>query len=169
MSCNLQMSGLDDSFKKIIKPLLESDILFEMLKYSSDDALGKGVTKKEKLELINQGDKENRRVIFQPWKKDMVIDDERTELRIYLLSMNPTNRYIGKIYFGFDVFTHDNLWQLDEGRQRVLLMVQEIYKILNANEVDFLGKLEAENNRMQLRDFADGFTGYTFALSSGTT
>jgi len=169
MGCNLELAGVDDSFKKITMALLESDDLFKLLKYTEPNALDLTISKSDKYKLINQDDKSTRRVIFQPYKKDMVVDDKRTELRIYMLGMNPQNRFVGTIYFGFDIVCHDDLWQLNGGKQRALVIAQEIYKLLNANKVDIIGKLEAGNNRMQLREFQDDFSGYSFALSAGTS
>lgn len=168
MTCNLKLSGVDDSFKKITTALLKSDDLFKLLKYNESNALDLPITNSDKFNLIDQDDKENRRMIFQPYKKDLISDNVRTEVRIYVMAMNPTNRYIGTLLYGFDIVVHDSIWQLDRGKQRALIIAQEIYKVLNANEVDIIGKLESGNNRMQLRDFQDGFTGYSFMLSAGT-
>ena len=169
MSCNLQLNNIDESLDKITKALLKnSDDLFKLLKYISADALSGTITEDDKYKLIDQDDKKNRRIIFQPWKKDMVTDDVRSEIRIYMRNMVPEDRYLGVVFIGFDIIVHDSLWQLKGGVQRALRMAHEIYRILNANEVDFLGKLDAGGNPMGLRDFGDSFTGYSFALSSGT-
>lgn len=168
MGCELTLVGVDDSLTKILLPLLKSDRLFELLKHNTKDALGKGVTQKEKSSMINQDAPKSRRIILQPWKKDFVTDDVRSELRIYVQNISPENRYVGNITFGFDIVIHDSIWQLNGGKQRAILIAQELYKILNANEVEFIGKLEAGfGNGMNIVDYGNNFTGYHLSFSSG--
>jgi len=146
--------------------LLEIDNLFKCLKYNSINALELEITQEDKLLLINQSDKINKRVFFQPFNND-IISEIRSELRLYVFEISPEDNKLSEIYIGFEIITHNDLWLLDNGKQRPLVMLNEIFKLLNGKEVNGIGTIKI-NTRYpcRIRYYNDNFAGYNLIMKT---
>ena len=158
---------LDKSFNDILsKLLIESDNLWRCLKYNTSDALTQSITVEDKIALIKQEDLENRRVILGSYNDD-IVEDERTELRIFVHGINARARYDFDIIYGFEIIVHNNLRALNGSKQRLNIMLHEIVKILNLEPIDnSIGKLLIEGHSVERVHFNKSFEGFFFTMNN---
>lgn len=140
--------------------LMESQTLFKCLKYTTSDALSQAdLTEDEIFELTNQeGDMKDTRVLFTPFNLN-VDDTARTELRVFVRRFKPNNIYLANVEVSIQVITHNSLCRLDNGQQRLLVMIQEILKLLHGTDIGFIGNLLFEND-ISIGQYNSFFTGY---------
>lgn len=166
MSERIELDNIDNILKNIALKIITNDNICKLLKYNDSFALFEDITEDEKYELINQdGDTTNTRIFYQPFNNN-TITDERSELRIYYYSFKPDNLYLTKANIGFDLVIHNNLWRLEQGKQRPTSLFREILKSLNGQEVDGVGELIFLDAPCVLRFFNKSFTGYSFMMQT---
>lgn len=146
--------------------LLESEDLLKCLFYNSKDALSKpSLTQSQKYELINQNDDLiNTRIFFSPAPLNIIFEDQ-SQLRLFIGSINPDNEHLAKLVFHFQIVVHENLWLLNNAKQRPIVMIKEIIKLLNNEDVDGIGRLKLINP-ISLTMFSNDFSGYMFSLQN---
>lgn len=158
---------LDKSFNDILSKLLvESDNLWKCLKYNTSDALTQSITVEDKIALINQEDLDNRRVILGSYMDD-IVDDERTELRLFTHGINARAKYDYEIIYGFEIIVHKNLRALSGSKQRLNVMLHEIVKILDLEPIDnSVGKLGIAGHNVDRVHFNSSFEGFFFTMNN---
>ena len=137
---------------KIIELLLKderAEELWKLLKYNEPDAWKKpNLTLAEKTAMIYNGEEhqENYQVFF-----DFTMDDsaytENTYLRIYPLTVVPTDRTTGICTINLEVFSHAKINHLSNYTTRVDDIIQILLEILNGAEVSNMGCLYFDNSR----------------------
>lgn len=145
--------------------LIDKNDLMKSLQYNTTDALSQDITLEQIGKLMDQKYIIDTRIFYQPFN-NLILNEERTELRIYIARLRPNNRYLADLHVGFDIVVHNNLWRLDEGKQRPLVMYKEILNALNGVFVGGIGELVFENSNFDLRYFNKEFTGYTFIMKT---
>ncbi len=136
--------------------------------YNTRNALSQtNLTSNQISSLINQDNLKDTRIFFSP-SPTITITDEQTQLRIFISSLSPENLYLGKVVFDFQIIVHENLWLLDNTKQRPIVIIQEILKKLNDVDILGLGNLKLINP-IRVVKFADKFTGYGFNMSTRST
>jgi hypothetical protein len=168
MSEYIELENIDLVLKNIALKIVTNENLCKLLKFNDSSALSKEITEDERYALnIQDGDTTNTRIFYQPFNND-TITDERAELRIYFANFKPENMYIANANIGFDIVVHNNMWRLDEGKQRPLNIFKEVLKSLNGQDVKSLGELNFLNSYCTLMIFNKSFTGYSFSMSTKT-
>lgn len=167
--CNIgnNLEYLDKTFNDMLSKLLiaESDNLWLCLKYNSKDALSQTITDEQKAELIEDGH-ENQRVIFGSYSDD-IVDEERTELRIFIHEIIARGRYDYEVVYGFEIIVHKNLRVLDGSKQRMNVILNELLKTLNLESFsNAIGKLVIEGNTLNRVHFNTSFQGYFFTMNN---
>lgn len=139
---------------------MSSQTLFKCLKYTTTNALTQAdLTPDEMLLLTNQeGNIEATRVLFTPFNFEQE-DTARTEIRIFIRRFKPENIYISSVELCIQVLTQNSLCRLDNGQQRLLVMINEILTKLNGTDIGFIGNLVFENP-IPIHQFNKFFTGY---------
>lgn len=166
MSEYIQLDNLDKILNSIASLLIQDIDLAKYLKFNTKDALLQPITNDERYQLINQdGDTTNTRIFFQPFN-NQTLSDERTELRIYYAQFAPKNIYLANISVGFDIVVHNNLWQVDGGKQRPVEILHLLLKTLNGVDVKGIGELAFVNRAASLIYYNNYFTGYSFTMST---
>lgn len=123
--------------------MVENESLWKLLKYNTTDALSKpDLTLKEKRSLIYNGigDSEGYNVFRCPFVDD-AFTKEVSQIRIYALTVKPENRSVSTIDLAIDCITHVKLVNLDGAQNRAELMVEEVLKTLNGQDINGVGKL----------------------------
>ena len=123
--------------------MVQNEDIWKLLKYDTPDALSKpNLTLEEKRKMIydGNGDSEHYNVYRSPFV-DEAFTEQTSQLRIYALTINPKNRSLATIDLNIDCITHTKLVNIDGGKSRVELMVEEVLKTLNGQEIDGVGKL----------------------------
>lgn len=161
------LSYLDESINDILKKLMtESDDLWKCLKYNTSDALDNSITDSDKIELVSQFDLENRRLILGSYNDD-IIDDERTELRIFMHETIARARYDYSVIYGFELITHNSLRTLEKSKQRLNVMLAEILRVLNLEYIEkSVGRLSIDGHRVSRVHFNKSFEGYFFTMNN---
>ena len=167
-SCNGNyLKNIDKTFQDIlIKLINESDDLWKCLKYNDKTALSKSITMNDKNLIVDQDDLENRRVLLRPFNFD-ITTEERVELRIFMSSFYGVGVNDYTLRYNFEVIVHNDLWLLENGKQRPLVMIQEILRVLNYKGIDgSASKLNTDGNMGNIIRFNDRFQGYSFSLTA---
>ena len=163
MSEYIELENIDNILRNIALKLIANENLCKLLKYNDSFALFEEITEDERYELnIQTGDTTNTRIFYQPFNND-TITEQRSELRIYFINFKPDNLYLTKVNIGFDIVVHNDLWRLEQGKQRPTTIFKEILKSLNGQEVDGVGELVFDSTCV-LRIFNKVFTGYSFTM-----
>lgn len=165
-----------DAGYKIIEQLIKNnDDIWRLLKYNTPDALNKDfLTLEEKRGLIFEGttnpDAEDYRVFRQPFLDD-AFDSQVSQLRVYLLTMNPENRSVGTVGMALECVCHNKILSLSNYENRLEVMVQQLLQTLNGIEVGGIGELVFDDNS-SFFDLASlnmynnrNFLGYTLVMS----
>jgi len=159
------LTNIETLVPNIAVKLLDSQDLLKCLFYNTRDALSKtNLTDNQKYNLINQDILVDTRIFFSP-SPTITITEEQTQLRIFMSSFSPDNLYLGKAVFDFQIIVHENLWLLNNTKQRPIVIIQEILKKLNDISVSGLGNLRL-TNPIKIVKFADNFTGYMMSLQN---
>lgn len=146
--------------------LLENDNIFKCLKYNTKNALELDISLDDKLLLINQDDNDNKRVFYQPFNSD-IVSETRSELRFYVFEINPEENMLSEIYIGFEIIVYNDLWLLDKGKQRPLVMLNEIFKTLNGANVNGIGVIKTQSRYpCRIAKYNSNFTGYSLMMKT---
>lgn len=161
---------LDNSISDIINKLVqESDDLWKCLKYGTMDALSQSITLDDKRALIDQSlnARNTRRLLLKRFNND-IVDENRTELRIYVDGFSQFDVGNKNIQIGFQIINHKDLWVLDETKQRINVILHEIFKILEQSRIENLnGRLNFNDQVGEYVQFNDNYEGYEFTMIAG--
>jgi len=125
--------------------LNENEDIWKLLYYTTPDALSPlkpNLTKEQKTAMVWKGesDSANFRIFFQPFISN-AFSSECAQLRIYPLTIHPTNSTNGLVDFAIEILTHGDINPLDNYSTRILTLLQEIIKTLNDAEISAVGNL----------------------------
>ncbi len=133
-----QYTHVSSYSKNIISYLLNNnEVIWKLIKYTTPDALSQpNLTKDEKSNLIysGMGNEENYRVFTKSFPND-AIEVEQSQLRVFLLGINPINQVIGQVDMCFQIISHNNIETLDTYENRNEVMVQQIIATLNGQNI----------------------------------
>lgn len=139
-----KMEGFSNLAYNILSYLMtNNENIWKLLKYNTTNALSYGdLTMDEKRSLIfnGTGDSENFNVFRSPFVDD-AFTSEVSQLRIYALTINPNNRSLSTIDFAIDCITHVKLCNIDGCKNRAEVMVEEVIKTLNGQDIDGVGRI----------------------------
>lgn len=161
-------------YKVIQHLMLNNDEIWKLLKYDTPDALSKSdLTLKEKGDLIWDGRSESAKFrVFRGAYVDDMFNEQCSQLRIYITTLNPDNRTLGTADIGIEIITHVNLVNLDTYENRLEVMLQQVIETLNGREIDGVGRLFFDRTG-SLYDIARlnlynnrNFYGYTIIFST---
>jgi len=179
------MSICDDSYNKFKKSrgmiyniierlMLGNEEIWKLLKYPNSSALTESnLSLQEKAQLIyeSQPDQSDFRVFRQPFMSDG-FSDVVTQLRIYTLVLEPTNKVWGTADFAIEILCHNDIVNLKSYENRLEVMLQQIIETLNGYEIEGLGKLffnkdarSSNTARMNLYN-NKSYLGYTMVMST---
>ncbi len=137
---------------RIIETLMKderAEELWKLLKYNEPDAWQKpNLTIDEKAALIYSGDAHPENYnIFLDFTMDNSTYVETTYLRIYPLTVVPTNRTTGICTINLEVFTHSKINHLSNYTTRVDDIIQILIEVLNGVEISNMGCLYFDSSR----------------------
>ena len=139
-----KFTGFSDLCYNILGYLMtQNENIWKLLKYDTPDALSKpNLTLEEKRNMIYDGvgDSEHYNVYRSPFVDD-AFTEQTSQLRIYSYTINPNNRSMSTIDINIDCITHTQLVNIDGCKSRVEVMVEEVLKTLNGQEINGVGKL----------------------------
>lgn len=139
-----KMTGFSDLAYNILCYLMtNNEKIWKLLKYNTPNALSyPDLTMDEKRAMIfnGTGDSENFNVFRNPFVDD-AFTSEVSQLRIYALTVVPNNRSVSTIDFAIDCITHVKLSNIDGCRNRAEMLVEEVIKTLNGQDIDGVGVL----------------------------
>jgi len=158
------LENIDGVIYEIKKKLMTNDRLLKCLKFNSTDALSQpDLTMGDKALLFDEANS-NCRVYSIPFNYETT-DKNKSEIRIFIRNTNPVNQYLSNISICFQVIVANNLWKLDEGKQRPWVIISEILKTLNGEAIRGIGKLYF-TEPFSIQMFNKSFTGYTTTVST---
>ena len=161
----INYEGLENIVINIVLELINNQDLLKCLYYNSSDALTQtNLTDEIIYQMIDQEDLTNTKIYITPFPSN-IIDEAKSELRVYIRNFSPGNIRLSRIIFDFAIIVHNNLWVLDGGKQRPLVIIQEILNSLNGKSVSGLGKLNLMDNTSIIK-FSDNFSGYILPLQT---
>jgi len=144
--------------------------LLKLLKYNSTDALSKSdLTDDEKYSLIDQIDVDDTRIFMSPFN-NTIVEEERSELRLFLGEISPDNKFLAQTVFVFQILVYNTLWPLQDTKQRPIRILQEVLKSLNGQYLQGVGQLyfTSMNNARHVM-FTKDFSGYVLTLQNWST
>ena len=161
------METIDNVLLNISLKLIDNQDLLKLLWFNEKNALSQNnITDTIKYSMIDQEDLTNTKIFITPFT-GAVIEAEKSELRAYLYNVTPDNNILSRTVFNFEVLVHNNLWILDQAKQRPVRICSEVLKSLNGQEVNGIGRLYFSNrDRIQLVRFNENYTGYIFSMQN---
>jgi hypothetical protein len=153
--------------RNISDKLCENERLMKLLFYGSVDALDRPpiymTDENIMFEIAKQPiiyDKDIKtRIFFSPSPKQTQ-EDQRVELRFFILDFIPENNVLSKARFCFQIVCFDRLWNLNEGKVRPYEIITEILNSLNGVDIKGIGLLSFAKNPITYREFSDWHRGY---------
>ena len=157
----VELNGVEKILNYLASYLISNDSICKLLKFNSMDALSQSLSDDDRNSLYDSSleNKDNRRIYFQPYINKTIIK-EQTELRIYASSFNIESRILGKVYITIDIIIHNNLWDLEDSRIRPLTILNELAISLNGSNVEGIGLINLEGERIGLIAYNDYISGY---------
>jgi hypothetical protein len=154
------LNGVDRIIENILIQLLSNQNLLKCLKYDSTDALSQpDLTQSDIDILINQeGDTSKSRVFFTPFNLNPA-NDAKSELHLFIRRFKPDNIQLANVQILFQIIVNNQLWRLDNGQQRPLVMIEEILNSLQGVDIGFIGNLYFTND-ISIIQYNPYFTGY---------
>lgn len=168
--------GISDIGYKIIEYLMQNnENMWKMLKYNTPDALHKpNLTMREKADLIFNGTNEESiqyRVFRSPYLDDLG-DEQVSQVRVFIESINPDTHIYGTIDVNIEVITHVKLVNLSGYKSRIEALMEEVLKTLNGKFVGGVGLLMFDR-KMSFYDLIKlnlfnnrNFFGYSIIMST---
>ena len=162
------LNGIEKILNYIASYIIQNETICKCLKYDSPDCLSKTLTELDIESLINTNSDNiaNRRIYFQPFINKTIVT-KRTELRIYPINFGVETRVLAKYYISIEILTHNDLWDLDDSRIRPLAILNELAISLNGAEVEGIGLLSLEGERIPLVAYNDYISGYRLTFCTG--
>ncbi len=165
------LNGTEKLPVNIFDVLFPIDDLFKLIKYSEDPLNpANTITDEEKRAMIDISPSNDARRIYFSMFNDVVIDDEQTQLRIYVARDTSRNNVLSDIIIGFDVLCHNKLVEIidEEGQpiNRLLKMRNIIWEYLNGEVIpNSIGVLFVPQGAGSvLIPFNKSFQGYRFTM-----
>jgi hypothetical protein len=127
----------------IVTYLFQNDDIWKLLYYSQIDALKQPpLTNQQKRNLIYNGqiNSENYRCFFMPFTDDS-FDKQHAQIRVYPVTIMPTNRILGDVSFAIEILSHVKINTLDNYSTRILYLLQQIIKTLNGKDIGSVGNI----------------------------
>jgi len=126
-----------------------NELIWKLLKYNDKDAYKNdsahpNLTLQEKGNMINNGDLDpdySRFRIFFDFGMDQSINAKISILRITPIELTPVNHIYGRIFMGFEIFTHFSISALSNYQSRLQVLSQQIIEVFNGSEIGYLGRL----------------------------
>jgi hypothetical protein len=160
------LTGIEKINKNIAYKLLENENLLRLLFYNTPDALTKPSVQETLgdnfYSIIDQSFEkyQTTHIFFTPFPR-VSQDTEKVELRFYIQRIIPENIYLSKTLFGFQIVMSDKLQMLDDGINRAYLIINELLKTLNGQEIGGVGCLYfADVPPTEIIKFSDYHIGY---------
>lgn len=150
--------------------LIENQNLLKCLKYNSANALSQPeVTFDDIIDMAGFGSdpKTQQRIFKYPFNSN-IVTDVRTELRFFIPRIKPDNIYLSELFVCFQIVTHNSLIDLDDNKQRTLVMIKEILTSLNGKNMGGVGNLYLYKT-IDIYSWNDNFSGYVFNMNTRST
>lgn len=167
-----QLETIDNISKNIALKLLDNQTLLKLLYYNVSDALLQpDLTDEQRYELIDQSNTDKTKIYYSPYSINILVD-EVTQLRIILSEIQPENIQLANVLIDFQIITHNRLWVMEDGRQRPLVMIQEILKMLNGQDAMSIGTLFFGGSKRiptRLIKYNNDFSGYIMTMGTRST
>jgi hypothetical protein len=170
MSINNELIKLDriqNLLSNIGNKIIENKTLMRCLQYDSADVLSQPeVTMSQIKNLVGKGsDPSNQQKLFKmPFYND-TISDPRTELRFFIPIFEPNNIYLTNVDVAFQIIIHNTKWDLDDNFIKPIVMINEILKDFNGQDLGGIGVLQLKSS-IKVVNWNKSFSGYTFYLST---
>jgi hypothetical protein len=133
--------------------------ILKCLKYPTRDALYQPELTQEEIDNLSfNDDPKEIRISFTPFNLSTA-DIEKSEIRIFIQQFNPSNYVIAGVRFAIQVIVSNQLWLLDEGKMRPLVLLREILKEIHGEDVDAIGLLYVKEP-IRLFNYNSYFSGY---------
>lgn len=130
-----------------------NELIWKLLKYNDKDAYKNdsahpNLTAKEKGDMVNNGDLDpdySRFRIFFDFGMDQSINEKISILRITPIELVPINYVYGRIFMGFEIYTHYSISALSNYQSRLQVLSQQIIEVFNGAEIGYLGRLHFDS------------------------
>lgn len=160
------LTGIENINNNIAYKLMENEKLLKLLYYNSSNALSQPPVQEtlgENFYSIISQDYNNyssTHIFFTPFPR-VTQETEKVELRFYIHRIIPTNIYLAKTIFGFQIVMSDKLQMLDDGVNRAYLIINELLNTLNGQEIGGVGNLYfSDVPPTEIVKFSDYHIGY---------
>jgi hypothetical protein len=168
MSELISLSNVGNILSNICNTLIENNNLLLLIKYDTSDALSQtNLTNEEIIELCGKGsDPINQQRIFKYPYYDNVVDEIRSELRVFAPIIKPNNIYLAELSISLQIIVHNSIIDLDENKQRPIEIIKEILETLNGNDdIGGIGSLIL-NSSINIVSWNNRFSGYVFNMNT---
>ena len=156
--------------KEIIDNILKDDDLIKLLYYDTKDALDKpNLTDNEKdsllfgNELIEDIEKDTSKKIYTTRFNDELINDVKSEVRIYK-SFIKDNNLLMKTLFFFEILVHSKIELMENGFNRSELILDHLIECVKP--ISAIGKLDLTNKEIMPMTFGKSYNGFIFCAST---
>ncbi len=170
MSELINLDNVGTILSNIGNMLIGNQNLLKCIKYNTPNALSQSnLIIEEIIDIAGQGTNPiNQQRIFKYPFYDNIVDEVRTELRFFIPEIKPQNIYLSELSISFQIITHNSLIDLDDNKQRTLVMVKEILTTFNGNDVGGIGNLIL-SKPIKITPWNSSFSGYYFNMNTRST
>ena len=177
-NCGVEQTYSDFSKVTDIKSLIQNylvqnnDSIFEVLKYDTPDAVGRGITLAEKIELLQtrtgKGFDDNTR-LFLFSKIPDAETQTATEIHIHTgaIEARRGQQVVSDATIVIDIFAHvDNNWLTSVNDSRSEFLMATILRTLNGQNIGGLGEIRfIPGDKVMYRDWNTKFVGYRITMT----
>jgi len=163
----IKLDGIQNLLSNIGNKIIENKTLMKCLQYDSADALSQPeITIEQIIDMVGKGsDPVNQQKLFKMPFYDSVVSDPRTEIRFFIPIFEPNNIYLTNVDICFQIVIHNSRWDLDGNYIKPLVMVNEILKDFNGQDLGGIGVLQLKSS-IKVANWNSSFSGYFFYLST---
>ena len=165
----IKLDGIQNLLSNIGNKIIENKTLMRCLQYDSADALSLSqpeVTIEQIIDMVGKGSyPANQQKLFKMPFYDSVISDPRTEIRFFIPIFEPNNIYLTNVDICFQIVVHNAKWDLDDNYIKPLVMVSELLKNFNGQDLGGIGVLQLKSS-IKVANWNSSFSGYFFYLST---
>ena len=167
MSEYIQLGVLDNVLSDVGNRIVTSQQILKCLKYDTPDALSQpDLTMPEILEIVGKGsDPKKQQRLYQTPFNDLIVEDVRSELRVFSDIIDPNNLYLAEINIAFQIIIHNSIWALDSNQYRFLVFIKEILRLINGYNARSIGEFKL-SGPIKVFVWNKNFSGYQLHFST---
>ena len=164
----VSLSQVGNILSNIGNKIVQNQNIMKLLYYNTPDALAQpDVGVLEIADMLGKTGSPDKQRIYKYLISDMISEEVKTELRFGIDRIHPENRHIVALPITLQIVCHNSIWELDNNKLRVFVLLEELLDDLNGNidDVNGIGGLLLKSP-ITFVNFNSSFSGYVLLLNT---